>query len=62
MSVEQFKTNYDVVIVGAGFAGMYQLHKARELGFSAVVIDGNAEVGGCGTVRLSADGQAEAHT
>lgn len=40
-------TSFDVVIIGAGFAGMYQLHKARELGFSAIVIDGNDEVGGC---------------
>ena len=32
----------DVVIVGAGFAGMYMLHQARELGLSAQVHRGRA--------------------
>ena len=36
----------DAVIVGAGFAGMYMLHKLRRLGFSAVVFDAAADVGG----------------
>lgn len=47
MSLASLKDHYDLVIVGAGFAGMYQLHKARALGLDAVVIDANAEVGGC---------------
>ena len=29
----------DVVVVGAGFAGMYLLHKLRGLGFSVRVIE-----------------------
>ena len=29
----------DAVIVGAGFAGLYMLHKLRQLGFSAVVFE-----------------------
>ena len=29
----------DAVIVGAGFAGMYMLHRLRGLGFSARVFD-----------------------
>ena len=29
----------DVVIVGAGFAGMYMLHRVRGLGMSAVVFE-----------------------
>jgi cyclohexanone monooxygenase len=29
--------SYDVVVVGAGFAGMYMLHKLRGQGFSARV-------------------------
>jgi cyclohexanone monooxygenase len=36
----------DLVIVGAGFAGMYMLHKARGLGLSAQVFEAGAGVGG----------------
>ena len=36
---------YDAVIVGAGFAGMYMLHKLRGLGFSARVYDAAGGVG-----------------
>lgn len=37
---------FDVVVVGAGFAGMYMLHKLRSLGMSSVVIEAGTEVGG----------------
>ena len=36
----------DVVIVGAGFAGMYMLHRARGLGVRARVIEAGSDVGG----------------
>jgi cyclohexanone monooxygenase len=36
----------DVVIVGAGFGGMYMLHRVRGLGLSAVVFDVASGVGG----------------
>ncbi|HEY6511553.1 MAG TPA: NAD(P)/FAD-dependent oxidoreductase, partial [Burkholderiaceae bacterium] len=36
----------DVVVVGAGFAGLYMLHKLRTLGFSARVIEAADDVGG----------------
>ncbi|WP_353024099.1 NAD(P)/FAD-dependent oxidoreductase [Mesorhizobium sp. M0998] len=36
----------DVLIVGAGFAGMYMLHLARRLGLSAVVVETASGVGG----------------
>ncbi len=36
----------DAVIVGAGFAGVYQLYKLREAGFSAHLYDSAAELGG----------------
>ncbi|WP_352902235.1 NAD(P)/FAD-dependent oxidoreductase [Mesorhizobium sp. M1340] len=39
-------TSCDVVIVGAGFAGMYMLHLARRLGLSAVVLEAAYGVGG----------------
>ncbi len=37
---------YDVVIVGAGFAGMYMLHRLRRLGLSARVFEQGSGVGG----------------
>jgi cation diffusion facilitator CzcD-associated flavoprotein CzcO len=37
---------FDVVIVGAGFAGLYMLHRLRELGFSARVYEAGSDVGG----------------
>ncbi len=44
--VEQ-TTDFDAVIVGAGFSGLYMLHRLRnELGFSARVIEAGSGVGG----------------
>ena len=37
---------YDVVIVGAGFAGMYMLHRLRQKGFTARVFEAGKGVGG----------------
>ena len=39
-------TNRDVVIVGAGFAGLYALHRMRGAGFSARVFEAGDGVGG----------------
>ena len=38
--------SYDVVVVGAGFAGMYMLHKLRGLGLSVRVYEQGGDVGG----------------
>ncbi len=38
--------NYDVVIVGAGFGGMYMLHRLRLLGLAARVFEAGSSVGG----------------
>ena len=38
--------DYDVIVVGAGFAGMYLLHRLRELGLSVRVFEQGADVGG----------------
>ncbi len=38
--------DFDVVIVGAGFAGMYMLHKTRGMGLSARVFEAGDGVGG----------------
>jgi cyclohexanone monooxygenase len=42
----QAAETYDVVVVGAGFAGMYMLHRLRGLGFSARVFEQGSGVGG----------------
>lgn len=36
----------DVLVVGAGFSGLYALHRLREMGFDAHVIDRGTDVGG----------------
>ena len=38
--------NHDIVIIGAGFAGMYMLHRARQLGLNATVLEAGSDVGG----------------
>jgi cyclohexanone monooxygenase len=45
---EQEKTEVavDALVVGAGFAGLYQLHRLRGLGFSTVVLEAGDGVGG----------------
>jgi cyclohexanone monooxygenase len=40
------ESRFDVVIVGAGFSGLYMLHKLRGLGFSVHVCEAGADVGG----------------
>ena len=37
---------FDAVVVGAGFAGMYMLHRLRELGFTVRVYEAGGGVGG----------------
>ena len=37
---------FDAVVVGAGFAGLYMLHRLRGLGFSARVYEAGGGVGG----------------
>ena len=39
-------TTTDVLIVGAGFAGMYMLHKLRQAGISGQVVEAGSGVGG----------------
>ena len=36
----------DVIVVGAGFGGMYMLHRLRQSGFSTQVIEAGDNVGG----------------
>ncbi len=39
-------TQVDVVVVGAGFSGMYMLHRLRQLGLSVQVLEAGSDVGG----------------
>jgi len=38
--------SFDAVIVGAGFSGLYMLHRLRGLGLTARVIEAGSGVGG----------------
>ena len=46
MSMGPAKPDVDAIIVGAGFAGLYLLHRLRVLGFSAKIIESADDVGG----------------
>src|SRR5687768_10436329 len=40
------QTDVDVAVVGAGFAGLYMLHRLRRAGFTALVLEAGDGVGG----------------
>ncbi len=42
----QARHHYDVLIIGAGFSGMYMLHRMRQVGLSARIVDRASDVGG----------------
>jgi len=44
--MKENKKELDAVIVGAGFAGIYQLLKLRRLGLSAIIIEKADQIGG----------------
>lgn len=44
--METNEQTVDVLIVGAGFTGLYALHKLRECGFSTKVVEAGSGVGG----------------
>ena len=46
MAVRDLEGDLDAVIVGAGFAGLYMLHRLRGLGFKARVLEAGSGVGG----------------
>lgn len=37
---------FDILVVGAGFTGLYQLHRLRQLGFSVRLLEAGADLGG----------------
>ncbi|MBL4623457.1 MAG: NAD(P)-binding protein, partial [Immundisolibacteraceae bacterium] len=46
MQAEQSNDVLDVLVIGAGLAGLYQLHRLRQLGYSVKVLDAGADIGG----------------
>ena len=38
--------DYEVIVIGAGVAGIYQIKRLTDLGISATVLDGNSDLGG----------------
>jgi cyclohexanone monooxygenase len=46
MTSSDLKQQFDVVIVGAGFAGLYQLYCMRKIGLTACVLEAGEGVGG----------------
>jgi len=46
MSASDSTPRYDVIIIGAGLSGMYQLHLVRQLGLSVRVFEAGTGVGG----------------
>ena len=45
-AAEADAAGFDAIVVGAGFAGLYMLHRLRGLGFRAVVLEAGGGVGG----------------
>ena len=43
---ERVDAHYDAVVVGAGFSGLYMLHRLRALGLAARVFEQGGDVGG----------------
>jgi flavin-dependent dehydrogenase len=39
-------TDFDAVVVGAGFSGLYMLHRLREAGLSVRVYEAGDDIGG----------------
>ena len=39
-------SRYEVIVIGAGFAGMYTLHRLRNLGLRVRVLEAGDGVGG----------------
>ncbi|QQK81153.1 alpha/beta hydrolase fold domain-containing protein [Salicibibacter cibi] len=43
---KQHSKKYDAIVIGAGFSGLYMLHRLREAGFSARVYEAAWDIGG----------------
>ena len=43
---EGTKSHYEVIVIGAGVAGIYQIKRLADLGVDATVLDGAPDLGG----------------
>ena len=43
---EGTKSHYEVIVIGAGVAGIYQIKRLADLGVDATVLDGSPDLGG----------------
>ncbi|KAL4739880.1 hypothetical protein BDV11DRAFT_186602 [Aspergillus similis] len=46
MANQESNPSYDVVIIGAGFSGIYLLHSLRRAGYSVRIYESNSDLGG----------------
>ena len=46
LSKTEAPETFDILVVGAGFTGLYQLHRLRQLGFSVRLLEAGADLGG----------------
>lgn len=46
MKTQESTTDFDVIVVGAGFSGLYMLYRLQCLGLTARVIEAGTGVGG----------------
>src|ERR1700690_2675247 len=46
MMIEKTKSDYEVIVIGAGVAGIYQIKLLADLGVDATVLDAAADLGG----------------
>lgn len=46
MSSPEMHDDVDVIVIGAGFSGLYQLHRLRQLGFSVKIFEAAPQLGG----------------
>ena len=44
--------DYDVIVIGGGFGGIFHLHHLRKLGFSVRLFEAGAKLGGIWYVKL----------
>lgn len=52
---------FDVAIVGAGFAGVYQLHRLRQRGFRVVLLEAAADLGGIWQANCYPGARVDSH-
>ena len=47
--IDKNKSHYEVIVIGAGVAGIYQIKLLADLGVDATVLDAAGDLGGPGT-------------